>query len=104
MEKSPYFSENERTEQQRRDVVKFAVGVSLSQSRPPSSLLVALQNRYVAGEIDLEQLGARLDAAYKPAPGPDPLAKYTPGQGPCVAAAQPYEPYLLFEERIASLA
>jgi hypothetical protein len=104
MEKTPYFSENERTEQQRRDVVKFAVGVSLSQSQPPSAQLVELQNRYIAGQIDLEQLAAVLDSEYGPAPGPDPHAKYAPGEGPLVEPAHPYEPYLQFEERIVSLA
>jgi hypothetical protein len=103
MEKTPYFSENERTEQQRRDVVKFAVGVSMSQSRHPSAQLVELQNRYIAGEIDLEQLSAILDAKYAPAPGPDPLAKYAPGEGPQVEPAHEYSPYLHFEERIISL-
>ncbi len=104
MEKTPYFSENERTEQQRRDVAKFAVGVSLSQSQPPSAQLVELQNRYIAGQIDLEQLAAVLDAEYGPAPGPDPHSKYASGEGPFVEPAQPYEPYLQFEERIVSLA
>ena len=103
MEKTPYFSENERTEQQRRDVVKFAVGVSMSQSRPPSAQLVALQQRYIAGQIDLEQLAVVLDAEYGPAPGPDPHAKYAPGEGPIVEAAHPYEPYLQVEERIVRL-
>ena len=82
MNKSVYFSANEQTEQQRRDVVKFAVGVSMSQNRPPSPLLVGLQNQYIASEIDLEQLSARLDAEYQPAPGPDPAAKYAPGKAP----------------------
>ncbi len=94
MNRPLYFSKNERTKQQRRDVVSFAVGVSLSQSRPPSPLLVALQNQYIAGEIDLEQLGARLDAEYQPAPGPDPYARYVPGEGPDVEPAQVYDPYL----------
>lgn len=101
MEKTLYFSANEQTEQQRRDVVKFAVGVSLSQSRPPSPLLVSLQNQYIAGQIDLEQLSARLDAEYQPAPGPDPAAKYAPGAGPYVEPAQPYETYLHFDESLA---
>lgn len=103
MEKTLYFSANEQTEQQRRDVVKFAVGVSLSQSRHPSPLLVELQKQYIAGQIDLEELGARLEAEYLPAPGPDPYAKYAPGEGPYVEPAQPYDPYLLFEERIVTL-
>lgn len=103
MEKTPYFSDNERTEQQRRDVVKFAVGVSMSQNRNPSPQLVALQNRYIAGEIDLEELSATLDAAYAPAPGPDPLAKYAPGEGPYVEPNPEYSPYLLFEEHIPVL-
>ncbi|GGG59651.1 antitoxin VbhA family protein [Hymenobacter glacieicola] len=103
MEKTPYFSDNERSEQQRRDVVKFAVGVSMSQNRPPSPQLVALQNRYIAGEIDLEQVSAALEADYAPAPGPDPLAKYAPGEGPHVEPAPEYSPYLLFEERIPTL-
>lgn len=100
MEKTLYFSANEQTEQQRRDVVKFAVGVSLSQGQHPSPLLVSLQNQYIAGQIDLEQLGARLDAEYQPAPGPDPLAKYAPGIGPDVEPAHEYSPYLLFDESL----
>jgi hypothetical protein len=100
MEKPLYFSANEQTEQQRRDVVKFAVGVSLSQSRPPSLLLVSLQNQYIAGEIDLEQLSARLDAEYQPAPGPDPAAKYAPGEGPYVEPAHEYSPYLHLDESL----
>ena len=103
MKKPLYFSANEQTEQQRRDVVKCAVGVSLSQSRHPSPLLVALQNQYIAGEIDLEQLSARLDAEYQPAPGPDPAPKYAAGEGPYVEPAQPYEPYLHFDESLAPL-
>ncbi len=96
----PYFSANEQTEQQRRDVVQCAVGISKSQGRPPSPLLVALQNQYIAGQIDLEQLGARLDAEYQPAPGPDPAAKYAPGAGPDVEPAHEYSPYLLFDETL----
>ena len=34
MEESLHFSASEQTEQQRRDVVKIPVGVSLSQNRP----------------------------------------------------------------------
>ena len=94
MNKPLYFSKNERTQQQRRDVVNFAVGVSLSQSRHPSPLLMQLQKRYIAGEIDLEQLSARIDAEYQPAPGPDSYARYVPGGGPEVEPAQVYDPYL----------
>ena len=101
MSHTPYFSANEQTAQQRRDVVTFAVGVSLSQSRHPSPLLVSLQHQYIAGQIDLEQLSARLDAAYQPAPGPDPAAKYAPGEGPAVEPAPEYSPYLLFDESLA---
>lgn len=103
MEKTLYFSANEQTEQQRRDVVKFAVGVSLSQNLPPSPFLVDLQKRYIAGTIDLEELSAKLDAEYQFAPGPDPYAKYAPGEGPVVEAAHEYDPYLEFVERIPSL-
>lgn len=98
MEKKLNFTANEQTQQQRRAVVKFAVGVSLSQSRPPSARLVELQNRYIAGQIDLEQLSAALDAEYQPSPGPDPYAKYAPGAGPQVEASHQYEPYLHFDE------
>lgn len=98
MSTTRYFSENERTEQQRRDVVNFAVGVSLSQNRPPSPFLVDLQNQYIAGEIDLEQLSAKLDAEYLFAPGPDPYAKYAPGEGPEVEPAPEYSPYLEFDD------
>jgi hypothetical protein len=35
-------------------VVKFAVSVSMSQSRQALAQLVALQQRYIAGQIDLE--------------------------------------------------
>ena len=76
MNRPLYFSKNELTKKQRRDVVDFAVGVSLSQSRSPSPLLMELQKRYIAGEIDLEQLSARIDAEYQPAPGPDSYARY----------------------------
>ena len=86
----PYFSKNEQTKQQRRDVVGFAVGVCLSQGRSPSPLMVALQERYIAGEIDLEELGARIDAEYLLAPGPDPYGKYAPGAGP---DTEPYNIY-----------
>lgn len=88
MNRPLYFSKNERTKQRRRDVVNFAVGVSLSQSRSPSPLLMELQKRYIAGEIDLEQLSARIDAEYQPAPDLDPYAKYVPGEGPDVEPAQ----------------
>lgn len=103
MSHTPYFSDNERTEQQRRDVVSFAVGVSMSQNRPPSAQLVELQHQYIAGQIDLEQLSAALDAAYQPAPGPDPAAKYAPGEGPDVEPAPEYSPYLYFDESLAPL-
>lgn len=98
MEKALYFSENEQTRQQRREVVKFAVGVSMSQNRPPSALLVGLQNQYIAGRIDLEQLSAALDAEYQLTPSADPFAKYAPGEGPQVESAHQYEPYLHFDE------
>jgi Antitoxin VbhA len=94
MNKPLYFSKNEQTKQQRRDVVGFAVGVSLSQGRPPSLLMVALQERYIAGEIDLEELGARIDAEYLFAPGPDPYARYAPGAGPDTESTHVYEPYI----------
>lgn len=100
MSHTPYFYANEQTAQQRRDVVNFAVGVSLSQGRPPSSLLMGLQHQYIAGELDLEQLSARLDAEYRPAPGPSPAAKYAPGEGPAVETAPEYSPYLLFDESL----
>lgn len=100
MSSPPYFSANEQTAQQRRDVVTFAVGVSLSQGRPPSPLLVGLQHQYIAGQIDLEQLSARLNAEYQPTPGPDPAAKYAPGEGPAVEPAPEYSPYLLFDESL----
>lgn len=98
MSNTLYFSENERTEQQRRDVVNFAVGVSLSQNRLPSPFLVDLQRQYIAGEIDLEQLSAKMDAEYLFAPGPDPYAKYAPGEGPDVEPAHEYSPYLEFDD------
>ena len=98
VEKALYFSKNEQTKQQRREVVKFAVGVSMSRNRPPSAFLVELQNQYIAGQIDLEQLSAALDAEYQPAPGPDPFARYAPGAGPQGESAYQYEPYLHFDE------
>lgn len=98
MEKKLNFTANEQTQQQRRAVVKFAVGVSLSQNRPPSARLAELQNQYIAGQIDLEQLSAGLDAEYQPRPGPDPFARYAPGAGPQVEASHQYKPYLHFEE------
>lgn len=82
MSRPLYFSKNERTKQQRRDVVAFAVGVSLSQNRAPSPLMIALQKQYIAGKIDLEQLGARIDAEYHHVPGLD------------VAPAHVYDPYI----------
>jgi len=94
MNRPLYFSKNELTKKQRRDVVDFAVGVSLSQSRSPSPLLMELQKRYIAGEIDLEQLSARIDAEYQPAPGPDSYARYMLGGGPNVKTAPVYDPYL----------
>ena len=98
MKKALNFSANEQTQQQRRDIVKFAVGVSLSQNLPPSPLMVALQKKYIAGEIDLAQLSDRLDEEYQPSPGVDPYAKWAPGEGPYVEPAHVYEPYLEFDE------
>ena len=98
MKKALYFSENEQTKQLRREVVMFAIGVSMSQNRPPSALLVELQNQYITGQIDLEQLSAALDAEYQPAPSPDPYVRYAPGAGTQVEPAHEYKPYLHFDE------
>ncbi|AMJ64043.1 hypothetical protein [Hymenobacter sp. PAMC 26628] len=92
----PQFSEDERTPQQRREGVKWAVGVAMSQGGGASPELAALYQRYIAGEIDLAFIRAELTQLYPQQPTTDP--RYQAGQPdryyPILveAAPQQYEP------------
>jgi hypothetical protein len=97
MEQTPYFSETERTPQQRRESVKWAVGVAMSQGGSASPELVALYNRYIAGEIDLAYIRAELTRLHPQQPTTDP--RYAPGQPTArwqpnlhAKPSRPYEP------------
>ncbi len=72
MEQSPYFSETERTPQQRRESVKWAVGVAMSQGGGASPELTALFNRYIAGEISLATIRAEVARRYPQQLSTDP--------------------------------
>ena len=72
MESPLHFSETERTPQQRRTSVKWAVGVAMSQGGAASPQLAALFNRYIAGEIDLARIRAEITRMYPPQPSSDP--------------------------------
>ena len=74
----PQFSEDERTPQQRREGVKWAVGVAMSQGGSASPELAALYRRYIAGEIDLAFIRAELTRLYPQQPTADP--RYQSGQ------------------------
>lgn len=89
MEKTPYFSETERTPQQRRESVKWAVGVAMSQGGGASPELVALYNRYIAGEIDLATIRAEVTRLYPQQPSSDP----TPNRWRPNLNAEPSRPY-----------
>lgn len=78
MSYTPQFSEDERTPQQRREGVKWAVGVAMSQGGSASPELAALYQRYIAGEIDLAFIRAELTRLYPQHPTADP--RYQAGQ------------------------
>lgn len=91
MQKTPYFAETERTPQQRRTSVKWAVGVAMSQGGAASPQLVVLFNRYIAGEIDLACIRAEITRMYPPQPSSDPApTRWHPNQN--AAPSRPYEP------------
>ena len=77
MSDKPQFSETERTAQQRRESVNFAVGVTMSQGGI-SPALTALYKRYIAGEVDTEYIDVQLEKMYPTTRGDDP--RYAPGQ------------------------
>lgn len=95
MSYTPQFSDDERTPQQRREAVKWAVGVAMTQGGSASPELTALYQRYIAGEIDLAFIRAELSRLYPPQPTADP--RYQAGQPeryhpvPVQPAPQPYE-------------
>lgn len=74
----PYFSATEQTAQQRRESVKWAVGVTMSQGGGVTPALTALYQRYIAGEIDIAYIDAELAQLYPQVPTADP--RYAPGQ------------------------
>ena len=78
MSYTPSFSETERTPEQRRESVKFAVGVTMSQGGGISPALTALYRRYVAGEVDMAYIDTQLETMYPTTRGNDP--RYAPGQ------------------------
>lgn len=94
MSYTPQFSEDERTPQQRREGVKWAVGVAMSQGGSASPELAALYQRYIAGEIDLAFIRAELTRLYPKHPTADP--RYQAGQPtdryyPVLVAAAPQQ-------------
>lgn len=90
MSHTPYFSENERTPAQRLDTVQFALGVSASAGGQASAESLALYERYILGEIDLEHVGAAVREMYPQYPSNDPYASYKPDLSG--APAPPYKP------------
>ncbi len=91
MEQSPYFSETERTPQQRRESVKWAVGVAMSQGGGASPELTALFNRYIAGEISLVTIRVEVARRYPQQPSTDPTPTcWRPNLN--AEPSQPYEP------------
>ena len=52
--------------------MKWAVGVAMSQGGGASPELVALYNRYIAGEIDLATIRAEVTRLYPQQPSSDP--------------------------------
>ncbi len=60
----PHFCASEQTPAQRRESVRWAVGVARSQGGSASPELSALYGRYVAGEIDLAYIRAALSSLY----------------------------------------
>ena len=91
MENAPHFAETERTPQQRRAGVKWAVGVAMSQGGAASPQLAALFNRYIAGEIDLACIRAEITRMYPPQPSSDPApTRWHPNLN--AAPNRPYEP------------
>ena len=78
MSYTPQFSEDEHTPQQRREGVKWAVGLAMSQGGGASPELAALYQRYIGGEIDLAFIRAELTRLYPQQPTADP--RYQAGQ------------------------
>lgn len=76
MSHTPQFSETERTPQQRRESVKWAIGLAKSQGGSASPELVALYNRYIAGEITLGTIRAEVERLYPQQPSTDPYPRY----------------------------
>lgn len=77
-DREPQFCETERTRQQRRESVNFAVGVTMSQGGGISPALTALYKRYIAGDVDTAYIDAELEKMYPTTHGDDP--RYAPGQ------------------------
>lgn len=90
MESTLNFSETERTPQQRRETVKWAVGLAMSQGGSASPELVALYNRYIAGEITLATIRAEVERLYPQQPSTDPYPPYQPDLNG--EPAPPYKP------------
>ena len=96
MESTLNFSETERTPQQRRETVKWAVGVAMSQGGNPSPELVALYNRYIAGEVTLSTIRAEVERLYPQQPSTDPYPPYQPDLNG--APSPPYKPIPVNQE------
>ena len=76
MNDTPQFSETERTPAQRRETVKWAIGLAMSQGGSASPELVALYRRYIAGEITLGTIRAEVERLYPQQPSTDPYPRY----------------------------
>jgi hypothetical protein len=115
MSYTPHFNEEEQTPQQRWEVVRWAICAGATDSVVPSPELVQLQLRYIAGEIDQEQMHDELMRWYRPdiAPAPDvrPLPPEQPDRVyPYVAEMAalmvemnelpPYVPYTVMDETL----
>jgi hypothetical protein len=90
MSDTPYFSENERTPAQRLDTVQFALGIAATAHGQASPESLALYERYILGEIDLEHVGAAVRERYPQQPSTDPYPPYQPDLSG--APAPPYQP------------
>ena len=78
MSDTPQFSETECTPAQRRETVKWAIGLARSQGGSASPELVALYRRYIAGEITLGTIRAEVERLYPQQPSTDPYPPYQP--------------------------
>ena len=92
MSYQPYFSEGERTPEQRWESVAWALAAGSADGGGPSLELARLYKFYVAGDIDLAMLGGKLDRLYPQYPSSDPQYPNLPTPRPVLP------PLVLVEE------